>query len=258
MKCPTCGANLQIEDEKCPFCRNPNPFAVKHRQQMRHYQQEFQETKREVEKKARHFNSLTAKITVIAVLFVMIIGMVYMGNEGPYRIWSGRVKHDIAVNAEEYKETLSAYEKEGDWLSLYAFYEARNLGHTDAFREYSILYFVIFDYKNILNCVTRYRMEPEEGTAAVCADRIAQHLDSFYKTTGRISYESAYYDGNFTPEHQEAYARLREEIEALLSAYCGLTKEELALLPDYSVSKKGSLIEEGLLRYEEERKMTDK
>ena len=41
---------------------------------------------------------------------------------------------------------------------------------------------------------------------------------------------------------------MAEDLEAALFTYCHLTKEELALLPDYSVAKKSALIEEGLLR----------
>ena len=108
MKCPTCGANLQIEDEKCPFCGNPNPFAVKHQQDMRQYRQEFQETKQEVEKKTLHFNFFTARIAVIAVLLMMILGMVFVINEGPHYLWARRVERDIAKNMENYRAELSA------------------------------------------------------------------------------------------------------------------------------------------------------
>lgn len=254
MKCPTCGANLQIEDEKCPFCQNPNPFAVKHQQQMRYYHKEFQETKQAVEKKARHFNSFTAKIAIIAVLLVMIIGMIYIGDEGPYRIWLSGVKKDIAVNEAAYEAQLRAYEQEGDWLSLYAFYNIRNLSCTAEFRDYSILGFAIFDYKSILNDVSRYMEEAENVSASESASLIARHLDSFYKYVERIGYESEYYDGSYTPEHQDAYVRVREDLEAVLSAYCHLTNEELSLLPDYSVSKKSRLIEEGLLRNKDGKK----
>lgn len=258
MKCPTCGANLQIEDEICPFCQNPNPFAVKHRQDMQYYHQEFQETKQNVEEKARRFHSLTAKITVIAVLFAMVVGMIYIGSEGPYRIWASGVRKEIARNVGDYRAKLDAYEQEGDWLSLYAFYDARNLTYySEEFREYSILYFMIFEYRCTLNVIFRYRAEPERYSTAERATLIASHLDSFYRSVERIGYESDYYDINYTPEHQDAYARIREDMEAVLTAYCDLTEEEILLLPEYSISKKAVLIEEGLLRQEAERKKAE-
>lgn len=251
MKCPTCGANLQIEDEKCPFCGNPNPFAVKHQQDMRHYQQEFQKTKQEVEKKTLHFNFFTARIAVIAVLLVMVLGMIYAINDGPYYLWSKGVKKDIAENAEEYRAELEACEKAGQWRKLYAFYDAKNLDHTRDFHDYTVLYFMIFDYKSIFNEMIR-SMEGTADDAAAVSSKIASHLDSFYKAAGRVTYESAYFDENYSQEHLASYGQMQEELEAALSVYCHLTKEEISALSDYSLSKKAALIEEGMQREEDQ------
>lgn len=248
MKCPTCGTNLQIEDEKCPFCGNPNPFAVKHRQDMRRYHREFQKTRQEVEKKAQHFNSFTAKVTVIAVLFVMVILMVFVGNEGPFRIWSNQLERDVEKNGQQYGQTLRAYEEKGEWRAFYAFYEAKAIGYTDVMQEYRVLPFAISEYKGVLNELTRYRDRDTGGDASSSASRIANYLDNFYRAAGRTSYQGQYYDECYTPERQESYDRMAGDLEAALFTYCHLTKEELALLPDYSVAKKSALIEEGLLR----------
>lgn len=247
MKCPTCGANLQIEDERCPFCQNPNPFAVKHQQDMRHYQQEFQKTKQEVEKKTLHFNAFTARIAVIAVLLVMVLGMIYVMEDGPFYLWSGRVKRDVAKNMQNYRAELSACEEAGQWRQLYAFYDAKSLDRTGDFQEYTQLYFIIYDYKSILNQITRFREGTQEDAAEV-SSRMASHLDSFYKTAGRVSFEGAYYDSGYTQTHMESYARMQEDLEAALTVYCHLTKEEVAALSDYSLAKKAALIEEGLGR----------
>ena len=48
MKCKNCNANLQIEDEKCPYCGAENPFAKKHRADMKKYAGEFASTREEV------------------------------------------------------------------------------------------------------------------------------------------------------------------------------------------------------------------
>ena len=239
---------MQIEDEKCPFCGNPNPFAGKHRQDMRRYHREFQETREKVEKKARHFNSFTAKATVIAVLFVMVILMFFVGSEGPFRIWSNRMKRDVEKNAAQYRQTLRAYEEEGNWRAFYALYDAKNISYTEEMREYRVLEFMISDYKGVLNELTRYRDRESDADVAYSASRIANYLDGYYRAVGRISYEGKYYEECYTPERQESYERMTGELEAALLTYGHLTKEELALLPDYSVAKKSALMEEGLLR----------
>lgn len=239
---------MQIEDEKCPFCGNPNPFAVKHRQDMRRYHREFQETRQEVEKKARRYNSFTAKVTVIAVLFVMVIVMIFVGGEGPFYIWSSQLERDVEKNAGQYRQMLRDYEEEGNWRAFYALYDAKYIGFTDEMQEYRVLEFMIADYKGVLNELTRYRDQETEADVSASASRIANYLDSYYKAAGRITYEGQYYDESYTPERQESYARITKDLEAALFTFGHLTKEELALLPDYSVAKKSALIEEGLLR----------
>lgn len=251
MKCPTCGSNLQIEDETCPFCGNPNPFAEKHRQDMQHYRQEFQQTKQEVEKRTLHFNSFTAKIAVIAVLLVMVLGMIYVIDDGPYYLWSNRVKKDVAKNAETYRAELNAMEEAGQWRKLYAYYDAKTLDSTRDLQDYTVLYYMIFDYKAILNEITYFRQEDGDDAAAA-ASKIASHLDNFYKAAGRVTYESDYYDGCYSQEHVSSYEWLQEELETALSVYGNLTDGELSALADYSLVKKAELIEEGLCREADE------
>lgn len=252
MKCPTCGANLQIEDEKCPFCGNPNPFAVKHNQDMRHYQKEFQETKREVERKTLHFNSFTARVAVIAVLLVMILGMVFAINDGAYYLWSSRVKKDVAKNAEKYRAELNAFEEAGEWRGLHAYYDAKSLDSTRDLKDYTVLYFMIYDYKSVLNEIARLQ-EGDLDDVAAAASKMSSHLDNFYKAVGRVSYESAYYDDCYSPAHVAAYERMQTELEAALSVYCHLTDEEISELSDYSLIKRAGLLEEGLCRQAEKK-----
>lgn len=256
MKCPTCGTNLQIEDETCPFCGNPNPFAVKHNQDMRHYRQEFQDTKREVERRTLHFNSFTARIAVIAVLLVMVMGMVFAINDGAYYLWSSRVKKDVAKNAEKYRAELNVLEEAGEWRRLHAFYDAKSLDSTRDLKDYTVLYFMIYDYKSILNEITRLQ-EGDVDDVAAAASEMSSHLDNFYKAVGRVSYESAHFDACYSTTHVASYERMQEELEAVLSVYCHLTDEEISLLPDYSLVKRAGLIEEGLCREAEKKGVSE-
>ena len=152
--------------------------------------------------------------------------------------------YDDNNNAVDFNE-VAVVEYEGEF---YALYDAKNISYTEEMREYRVLEFMISDYKGVLNELTRYRDRESDADVAYSASRIANYLDGYYRAVGRISYEGKYYEECYTPERQESYERMTGELEAALLTYGHLTKEELALLPDYSVAKKSALMEEGLLR----------
>lgn len=248
MKCPTCGANMQIENEKCPFCGNPNPFAIKHRQDMKYYHSEFQKTQNEVEQKTRRFTSAAVKIPVIFVLVILILFVTNARRDIEMAIRTHRIEKDIRQHEQEYREKLDAYELEGSWIGLYTLYNEKHLGYVETFDEYNTIKHAAFEYEMILKDIMRHTEENQYYNAETLAPRIADNLESFYKDVYRIGYESDYYDARYGPAHEDALGRINEDVAAVLFTYCKLTKDEVDKLPDYSVSMRSRLIEEGLLR----------
>ena len=248
MKCPTCGANMQIENEKCPFCGNPNPFAIKHQQDMKYYHSEFQRTKEEVEQKTGRFTSAAVKIPVIIVLAILILVVVNTRSDIESEIRIHNIKKDVKLHEQEYKEQLDAYELAGDWVGLYTLFNEKRLSYVDTFEEYYTIKQAAFEYEFILDDIMRYNEESSYYSVETLAPRIADSIERFYRDVYRIGYENDYYDNQYAPVHKEALERINEDMEAVLFTYCHLTKEEIEKLPDYSVSMKSNIIEEGLLR----------
>lgn len=253
MKCVNCGASIQIEDDKCPFCGTPNPFAVQHRQDMQQYRMEFQDTKKKVEQRSNRFTALSVKLTVIAVLFAAVIGMIYMLDDGVYDIRMHQILSELARNREEYSERLASYEREGDWNLLYDFYVENSLSYDETFKEYYVLYYAGFDYTFVVEYLMHYREEPDYYSAEDVAKWIAGQLEGFYDCVNRSgNFSSDFYDECYTDVHKEALERIGRDMEALLITYAGLTREELDTLQDYSRSRQIAIIEEALLRKAED------
>lgn len=249
MKCGNCGANIQIEDEKCPFCGTLNPLAVKHRQDMQRYQKEFQDAKKKVEQRSIRFTALSVKLTVIAVLFAAVIGMFYAVNDGVYKIWRYQTHTKITRHREEYTEKLAAYERDGDWNSFYAFMVENSLTNDETFEEYYVLYHTTFNYGMVMEYLMHYMEEPEYYTVDNLAGRVAGHLEDFYHGVNRSgNFKGDYYSECYTDVHKEALERMNKDMEVLLMTYAGLTPEEIDTLPDYSEKRQITIIEEGLLR----------
>lgn len=249
MKCVNCGAGIQIEDEKCPFCGTPNPFAVQHRQDMQQYRVEFQDTKKKVEQRSIRFTALSVKLTVIAVLFAAVIGMIYMLDDGIYDIRMHQILSELARNREEYAERLAAYERDGDWNLLYDLYVENSLSYDETFKEYYVLYYASFDYTFIVEYLMHYGEGLDYYSAEDVAKWIAAQLEGFYDCVNRRgSFGSDFYDECYTGVHKEALERICRDMETLLMTYAGLTREELDTLQDYSRNRQVAIIEEALLR----------
>lgn len=239
---------MQIENEKCPFCGNPNPFAIKHQQDMKYYHSEFQKTKKEVEQKTGRFTSAAVKIPVIIVLAILILVVVNTRSDIESEIRIHNIKKDVKLHEQEYREQLDAYELAGDWIGLYTLFNEKRLSYVDTFEEYYMIKQAAFEYEFILDDIMRYNEDSTYYSVETLALRIADSLERFYRDVYRIGYENDYYDNQYAPVHKEALERVNEDMEAVLFTYCHLTKEEIEKLPDYSVSVKSSIIEEGLLR----------
>lgn len=84
MKCKYCGADLTIDDEVCPFCHNPNPYYVKHREDMHRYEQDYQETKSDVYETAGKTSRKATQIAILAVLGGLFLGTVVLNTN----IWT--------------------------------------------------------------------------------------------------------------------------------------------------------------------------
>ena len=85
MKCQGCGYNINIEDKFCPHCGRPNDFALEHNESMEKFEEEFRSTKEEVVTNSKRFNSYTGKITIIALL-ALLICLSFIGQYFSYEI----------------------------------------------------------------------------------------------------------------------------------------------------------------------------
>ena len=46
IECDKCGANLTLDDEKCPYCNAINPDAIEHIRQLKLYQAKYATTEK--------------------------------------------------------------------------------------------------------------------------------------------------------------------------------------------------------------------
>ena len=150
MKCKYCGADLTMEDEVCPFCHNPNPYYVKHREDMHRYEQDYQETKSDVYETAGKTSRKATQIAILAVLGGLFLGTVVLNTN----IWTVErmiQRHKIRNNISTHLAKLDQYLAEEDWASFTDYIDMNQLYYSgiDELEDYRYFRQLADDYNYI-------------------------------------------------------------------------------------------------------------
>ena len=240
MKCKFCGSNLQIEDERCPYCGRPNPQYIKHRRAMQAYQEDYQNTKQEVLTHVSKLNRRSVRITIVAVLVALCavaLVLCFMGDE----IRDAR----IAANKETYAEQIQEYMAEVDPINLYEFGYRNRLTYSKAMDEYnkvfSISMYYQYFYNYTMELMTEGIHEKYETLEEKC-EYMARYVENIYENRERQTYDKDYC---YTEDKTAYMDAIVERTELLLKAYYGLSEEEIASVPTLSRARLTILLAEG-------------
>ncbi len=247
MKCEYCGNNLGIEDAVCPYCGKENKFAKKHNKDMRKYSAAFDSTREEVISNSKRFNSLTVRITVIAVLAALIaIMFILLGNN--YDIRSAREEKIVAKNADQYRKELDRLMDEKDYLMIYNYMQANRISYSDVLPEYYEVYNCCHTYGTFLDYMNYLLDEDSHMTDEEAIESIAEIVDRMYLYANPTSeYEIKKY---YNDKNMAFIDELTAHLETLVQGYFNLTDEEMESFETLSKAKKQLLLEEGYSRVE--------
>ncbi len=244
MKCPSCGSNLKIDDERCSFCGAVNTHAQKHRNQMKYFTREFNKTKADVLKESRHINRWAVKGMVIAILVALNFLFLFMAGNS-YEIEEFLINRRVNANYSEYKATLDEYEADRNFFAFDAYYNKHKLYFSDRLDEFSAVenicsnYVMIYEY--LMEIATG--KEKEYSTNESKLDYISDQLDFIYHYAKPQKYSN---EEQYQPVHQECMDDMVEQIEALIQTYFNISEEDMATFPEMSKARRQILMEEGL------------
>lgn len=118
LECESCGANLTLKNETCPYCNAPNPDAIEHVKQLRYYQEKYQKTKSDVVSEAQLKGPLrTRRLIVGTLLFVMIASAIFCFSA--YDIRSGIQNSKANSHKHKYIQEAYSYMNEDNALGLH-------------------------------------------------------------------------------------------------------------------------------------------
>lgn len=249
MKCPSCGTGLHIENEKCPFCGNANPFYKEHRKEMGRYKEEFEDTKEKVYKKSHFFTGFTVQITAIAVL-VAIESVLLFANSNMWAISGKILDYRAEKNYEEYTAKIREYEEAEDYQKLLAYIDLNSLSYKERYEEFYAIYGMCMNY----NMARQYMMRliHEDKYSFVSEDEsiryICDYIGNFYKRAVPDTYSD---EKAYSGIHAATIEKLRRDMELLLITYGQLTPEEAGEFEHMSIAKKQLILERGLIENED-------
>lgn len=248
MKCPNCGSSLTIDDAVCSFCGTENPYAKKHRQEMRQFTKAFNETKTEVLEKSQKINFFAVKIAIIAVLVALSLVFVFLG-ENSYQIERMIQRNKIESNYSYYKAKMDELEANRDYAGMAAFYEYQRIHSSERFEEFRAVYRISDDFRYY----SKYVMEIYQYDGSQyyeVEDRfryVAEQLENIYKYQTPPEYAN---EAEYSGEHLAYMNDCIKETEEIAQVFFNLTQEEVESLPTLSIARKQILLEEGYARNE--------
>ena len=250
MKCQHCGNNLNIEDKFCPYCGEPNPYAVKHQKEMERFKKDYDETKRDVLEKSTRFNRRTVRITIIAVMIALIACCAFLLSQADDLRYL-KLEKDIERNAAVHMANIDKLMEERDYVGVNAYFSENRLSFTDAFRKYdcisdSSMHYRMFRQELMIlaakkNDPERYKYYTEEELL----ENIAKYMHSVYEDMTPQGYNK----DSFTEENIAYMEDLASEMETMVMGYLGVSEEDMKSIRTRSVSRINVLLEDS---YEKE------
>lgn len=242
MKCKFCGAPLSLEDERCPFCGEINEQAAKHVADMKHYEKEFTRTKGWVFHRVHRMGTKVEHAILLGILIVLNLAVI-VGRLGAYdiRFWLDELS--VKRNEKTYYSQLSQYEEQEDFRRLNAWYMDKNMWDSELLREFSAVSGAAYAYEKIYQNVIWLsddgieELYYEDGEMV---EDLAEGLQELQEVVEECTSENKYdyFPDRFEGSHKEAVLQMKEQSDALLQTYCGLSEEDITELEELSQQEK--------------------
>ena len=245
MKCKYCGGDVTLQDHFCPHCGRPVDQALRHQKEMREYETEFEETKREaINKISVSSGGGTAVGIRLAVIVALTIALIWMLiNLNSYDINQRKEKKLANANYDAYVEQIEQYLADRDYTQLSVFVDKHELDMNDKYDDFRWIFYGARDYKNIFEALLETAYIGKDTRNLYYAERLSDYVNQFYEDILSDSYTRLSEDPGKT---EAVYNEMEADVAVLLQKYLRLTKEETDSLRGLTKSRRTVLIEQAL------------
>lgn len=249
MKCEHCGNNLQIEDSFCPYCGQPNPFAVRHQKEMQHFTREFQKTRQDVLEQSSRFNRRTVRITILAILVAACAVMAFLcasSDEIRYR----REEKKIEAEAEKHAAAIDTLMEQRDYAAVHAYMDRNHLSYTRALDEYDAVYLTSMYYTRLYEnlMILLIKSHNAEMYKYYKQDELIEDIAAGVGAISEAMKEDENHPEEFTEDKTAYMDDLSAAVRQLLIRYMHITGEEAEQLPSMTQARRTVLLEDAYAR----------
>lgn len=232
MRCSNCGAQLDLNTPFCPNCGSQNKQAEKHIKDMDKYGRKFNQTKRRVVSNSKWFVKYIAPITTLTISVVICaLAYVFAGRAIGYDIAESYNSSYNRRHASEIADSVEKLLEEGKYQAVYeSYYGINRQVKPYSEREWQYFYNITDYYIKLRNSVIADFDPAMKDTynAEQAIARIAESIESIESAIKRM--HSSYAEPS--EESLRHINKICDEMNLFLKAYCGLTDEDIAKLPD--------------------------
>ena len=245
MKCPYCGAPLDLDDNFCSHCGKLNEQVRQHVDDMNRFKSEFTETKEEVYQTTKRYTATTVRVVIIAVLVILNVAVAIVGARY-YSFERMLGEADCERNFEKYSAILDGYLAEGDYHAFYNFMMEKHVPNYDsAYEQYNQVENLVSQYIYLYEYLLKAYMTDDRESLENLCKYTTDNLEYFYENIDPERYE--YYENIGREENLQAIEDLKNKVEMLLVTYGGVSAEDAAQFGNYTSAKRAILLEEGML-----------
>ena len=245
MKCQHCGHNLNIEENFCSYCGQPNPFAVKHQEAMLRFEKDYERTKKDVLEQSTRFNRHTVRLTILAVLVALIAATtVFLIKADDIRWW--RMEKRVEAQADQHREAIGRLMDDRDYLGMYSYFTNNDIRYTDTFREYDSVSDSSFQYRQFYTDLMILQAKKTDADSfryyseSMLLECIAQEIYRINECLEPQTYNEAAY----TAEKMAFMEDVRDRVETMAESYFGLSREEALATRDMTVARINVMLED--------------
>lgn len=153
MKCISCGGEVGLTDEKCPFCGRSVTESAGYRADLKDYREKSEKTKRRLAEVIA--GNIPLIISAVVMLGLLIAnGIAFYIKDNAYHFRSDAMRDESVKNHDIYSAEIEKYLEAGDYSGFAAFKEYHNIAEWEApYDDLRLLWEMAYKYNSLVSNV---------------------------------------------------------------------------------------------------------